>query len=71
MRNRREFIALSANAAFAAAIASKADAAPAAAEGDWRNRQSMTGKDAGAWSLYISEFRPEDFPGLSTKTPVT
>src|SRR6476646_8808299 len=39
MQNRREFLAASA-AALAGILATKADAAPAGAAGEWRNRQS-------------------------------
>src|SRR5438046_10498791 len=40
MQNRREFLAASAAAALAQILASKPDAAPAGASGEWRNRQS-------------------------------
>jgi aryl-alcohol dehydrogenase-like predicted oxidoreductase len=38
--SRREFLEYSLRAAFAAAVAAKADAAPASTAGEWRNKQS-------------------------------
>jgi aryl-alcohol dehydrogenase-like predicted oxidoreductase len=40
MQNRREFLTASAGAAFAQVLATKADGAPAASAGEWRNRQA-------------------------------
>jgi aryl-alcohol dehydrogenase-like predicted oxidoreductase len=52
MLDRREFLA----AGLAAAIASKADAAPAAAPGEWRNRQSgVAYRQLGRTGYMISE----------------
>lgn len=54
--NRREFLQASATAALAAAVQAKADAAPAGAKGEWRNRQSpMAYRRLGRTGYMISE----------------
>src|SRR6478752_692412 len=55
MQNRREFLAASA-AALAGILATKADAAPAGAAGEWRNRQSgVAYRRLGRTGFMISE----------------
>ncbi|MBS1830820.1 MAG: aldo/keto reductase [Acidobacteria bacterium] len=53
MRHRREFLQM----AVAAAVASKADAAPESAKGEWRNKQpGMAYRKLGRTGFFISEF---------------
>lgn len=53
MHSRRQFLEV----ALAAAVASKADAAPASAKGEWRNRQpGMAYRQLGRTGFMISEF---------------
>ncbi|MCP5115031.1 MAG: aldo/keto reductase [bacterium] len=56
MLNRRDFLTTSAAAALSAAIAQKADAAPATSEGEWRNKQSgMAYRRLGRTNFMVSE----------------
>src|SRR4051812_17945837 len=56
MQNRREFLTTSAGAALAQILASKADAAPAGAPGEWRNRQpGVAYRRLGRTGFMISE----------------
>ncbi len=56
MQNRREFLAASGGALLAQVLATKADAAPANAAGEWRNRQSgMAYRRLGRTNFMISE----------------
>lgn len=53
MQRRRDFLQL----AIAAAVASKAEAAPDGAKGEWRNKQSgMAYRKLGRTGFFISEF---------------
>ncbi len=54
--NRREFLAAGASAALAAGLARKADAAPAGAPGEWRNKQEgMAYRRLGKTNFMVSE----------------
>lgn len=56
IRSRRDFLRLSTQTTIAAAIATKADAAPADAKGEWRNKQSgMAYRKLGRTGFMISE----------------
>lgn len=56
MLNRRDFLTASAGVALATALARKADAAPAGATGEWRNKQSgMAYRRLGRTGFMVSE----------------